>query len=501
MTNKPLLINSEALFMSLADESIHVCVTSPPYWALRVYEGAQARIWGGDPSGECKHEWVRQTVKFYKHEEPVKYANADDQKPSTVESAYCKLCNAWLGALGLEPNVQQYVDNMVRVGNEIMRVLHPSGTWWLVIGDCYSGSGGAGGDYNEGGLKEGQPRYPGRNVSDLKPKDLVGVPWRLAFALQERGWYLRSDIVWAKPNAMPESVTDRPTRMHEYVFLLTKSQKYYYDADAIREPHQSNDKRDVTQRSQTYRGKFDPKIAETVSSPRARQQRPGYTPSYYHPRGRNKRDVWVINTKPYAGSHFAAYPPDLVEPCIKAGSSEFGVCSNCGSPWKRVTEKEGGAPSTREERIEQGIDRQPASWGSPVGEDGETSPISGARQWRPPTGAGEGAVLTVGWEPTCNCIQECPDKDDQQHWQTNCAICSEDLPYPIVPARVLDPFNGTGTTLQVARALGRTGVGVDLSLEYLQQARKRLMFDKLDEWEQGKKGDSDLTDLPMFGGE
>ena len=313
MINKPLLINSEALFMSLADESIHVCVTSPPYWALRVYEGAQARIWGGDPSGECKHEWVRQTVKFYKHEEPVKYANADDQKPSTVESAYCKLCNAWLGALGLEPNVQQYVDNMVRVGNEIMRVLHPSGTWWLVIGDCYSGSGGAGGDYNEGGLKEGQPRYPGRNVSDLKPKDLVGVPWRLAFALQERGWYLRSDIVWAKPNAMPESVTDRPTRMHEYVFLLTKSQKYYYDADAIREPHQSNDKRDVTQRSQTYRGKFDPKIAETVSSPRARQQRPGYTPSYYHPRGRNKRDVWAINTKPYAGSHFAAYPPDLVE--------------------------------------------------------------------------------------------------------------------------------------------------------------------------------------------
>ena len=137
---RPLLVNAEASFFPIEDECIHCCVTSPPYWGLRVYKGAQARIWGGDPA--CVHEWDKTTVKFYKHEEPIKYANADDQKPDVIESAYCVKCGAWLGALGLEPTVNQYIDNLVQVGNEIMRILHPSGTWWLNIGDCYNGSGG-----------------------------------------------------------------------------------------------------------------------------------------------------------------------------------------------------------------------------------------------------------------------------------------------------------------------------------------------------------------------
>ena len=477
MPNKPILINAEALLLSIADESIHTCVTSPPYWALRVYTGAQSRVWGGDPS--CTHEWDKVSVKFYKHEEPIKYANADDQKPDTVESAYCTKCGAWLGALGLEPSVDQYVANMVQIGREIRRVLHPSGTWWLVIGDRYNGSGGAGGDYNKGGLREGQPRYPGSDVSGLKPKDLVGVPWRLAFALQADGWWLRNEIIWHKPNAMTENVDDRPTRAHESVFLLSKSHRYYYDIEATKVPAKyPGDNRGA--RTDSRRGtSMNSMSGQTGNMARL-------------------RDVWSINTRPYKGAHFAAYPPDLVEPCIKAGSSEHGVCSNCGAPWKRVTEKKGGAPSTQQERIDQGIDRKPDSFGAPVDEKGETNPMSGARQWRPPAGAGEGEVVTIGWKPTCNCIFDCPEAGKQHHWKENCPFCSEDMPYPIVPARVLDPFNGTGTTLQVARALGRTGIGVDLSMEYLQQARKRLMFDKLDEWEHGKKDDSDLADLPMF---
>src|SRR5690606_36337446 len=127
---------------------------------------------------------------------------------------------------------------MVEVFREVRRVLRKDGTLWLNLGDSYNGSGGAGGDYNAGGVKEGQPRYPGRRLAGLKPKDLIGVPWAVAFALREDGWYLRADIIWSKPAPMPESVTDRPTRSHEYIFLLSKSPRYYYAAYAIREGDQ-----------------------------------------------------------------------------------------------------------------------------------------------------------------------------------------------------------------------------------------------------------------------
>lgn len=466
MTATPLLINAEGLRFPVADDSVHCAVCSPPYWGLRVYKGAQSRIWGGDSA--CEHEWDEVTVKFYKHEEPHKYAEADDEKPDLVKSAYCTKCGAWLGALGLEPTVDQYVANMVQIGEEVKRILHPSGTWWLNIGDCYSGSGGAGGDYNVGGLKDGQPRYPGRNVENLKPKDLVGVPWRLAFALQDAGWWLRKDIVWYKPNAMPESVTDRPTSAHEYMFLLSKSHKYYYDADAIAEPAiYAGDTRGA--RTDARRGTSMKSVSGTT------------------PKMRNKRDVWIINTRPYGGAHFAAYPPDLVEPCVKAGSSEYGVCSNCGAPWERNKQAVSKPDRSTQEKREYMIEAVPGR---------ETASRMNTKNM-------EAIVYEqLGWLPTCDCVWDCPDKDQPQHWQTPCPICSENLPYPIVAAKVFDPFIGTGTTLQVARALGRVGVGVDLSLAYLQQARKRLMFDKMDEWEQGKKdNDSDLSDLPMFGGE
>jgi site-specific DNA-methyltransferase (cytosine-N4-specific) len=189
------------------------------------------------------------------------------------------------GQIGLEQTLEEYVEQMVKVFRLVRDVLTDDGTLWLNLGDSYNGSGGAGGDYNKGGLKEGQPKYPGRNLDCLKSKDLIGIPWRVAFALQADGWYLRSDIIWHKPNPMPESVTDRPTKSHEYLFLLTKNAKYYYDHEAIKE--------------------------QSVMTSAGSAQRDT----------RNKRDVWIINTKPFKGAHFAVMPEALVEPCILAGSA------------------------------------------------------------------------------------------------------------------------------------------------------------------------------------
>ena len=233
---------------------VQTCATSPPYWGLRDY-------------GEA-------------------------------------------GQLGLESTPDEYVARMVEVFREVRRVLRDDGTLWLNLGDSYNGSGGAGGDYAPGGIRQGQPKYKGRDVGTLKPKDLVGIPWRVAFALQADGWYLRSDIVWHKPNPMPSSVTDRPTTSHEYVFLLTKSARYYYDADAIREPWADRRQgRDggVAARERNRGGRTD-----------------GYTkPNNIDPSangGRNKRSVWTVAPAPYAEAHFACWPPKLVAPMIQAGS-------------------------------------------------------------------------------------------------------------------------------------------------------------------------------------
>ena len=191
---------------------------------------------------------------------------------------------------------------MVKVFREVKRVLKDDGTCWLNLGDSYNGSGGAGGDYNKGGLKEGQPKYNGRNISTLKPKDLVGIPWRVAFALQSDGWWLRQDIIWHKPNPMPESVTDRCTKSHEYIFLLTKSAKYYYDA--IKEDSVS----DIKKRTRKIGEGQDSKIGTQGSA-----GNDGYS---------NKRSVWTINTQPYKEAHFAVFPPKIPELCIKAGTKE-----------------------------------------------------------------------------------------------------------------------------------------------------------------------------------
>lgn len=243
----------------LPDNSIDTCVTSPPYWGLRDYG---------------------------------------------VE-----------GQLGLEQTPQDYVQNMVNVFREVKRVLRDDGTLWLNLGDSYA----ANRSYQVSQSKHKALDYGSSNVTKvpegLKPKDLVGIPWRVAFALQADGWYLRSDIIWHKPNVMPESVKDRPTKAHEYLFLLTKSEKYHYDADSIREPLKPE-----TNPKPKGRGKQEWAKAH-IGSPQ--QDNSGGVGA--NPLGRNKRTVWNINTKPFKGAHFAVFPMELVEPCILAGSPEDGV--------------------------------------------------------------------------------------------------------------------------------------------------------------------------------
>jgi len=242
-----------AILPTLPAASVQCCVTSPPYFGLRDY-------------GQC-------------------------------------------GQLGLEPTPDEYVSKLVAVFREVRRVLRDDGTVWLNLGDSYAGSGkgpagNLGKTHNERHMEHTQSS--GLVPKGLKPKDLIGIPWRVAFALQADGWYLRQDVIWHKPNPMPESVKDRCTKAHEYLFLLTKSAKYYYDYRAMKE-------KSSTGGSVGMCNKANSKRAETGLE----------SDKDYVPNGtRNRRSAWTIATQPYGGAHFATFPPKLIEPCILAGSRE-----------------------------------------------------------------------------------------------------------------------------------------------------------------------------------
>lgn len=246
---------------SLADGSINCCVTSPPYFGLRDYG---------------------------------------------VE-----------GQLGLEPTPDEFVSAMVEVFREVRRVLRDDGTLWLNLGDSYANDGKWGGST---GGKHASALHGNSGIgrrlltTGLKPKDLIGIPWRVAFALQADGWYLRQDIIWHKPNPMPESVTDRCTKAHEYIFLFAKSERYYFDADAIKEQAVSNHAS-----GNGFKGRQGGAIHMPMSGGAG-------TADQWLPGGmRNRRSVWTVSTKPFKGAHFATFPPDLIEPCVLAGCPVDGT--------------------------------------------------------------------------------------------------------------------------------------------------------------------------------
>lgn len=236
------------------------------------------------------------------------------------------------GQLGLEATPEEYVAKMVAVFREVKRVLKPSGNLWLNLGDSYAGGGRGGGaenakqGTNKGSLAEVVRSGKFKDIQGIKTKDLVGIPWMVAFALRQDGWYLRQDIIWHKPNPMPESVRDRCTKAHEYIFLLSKKAKYYCDMEAIREPLKDSMRMtrrifdpDNDERKQQYDGKslsgqgINPNTAEAM---RKKIQEKGTA---------NKRSVWTVTTKPYSEAHFATFPPDLIEPCILAGCPKDGL--------------------------------------------------------------------------------------------------------------------------------------------------------------------------------
>jgi len=273
---------------TLPNASVHCCVTSPPYWGLRDY--------GHD------------------------------------------------GQIGLESTPEAYVARMVEVFREVRRVLREDGTCWMNLGDSYTGAANSGGaNKNDGGPAVRVRGLPGKAGDGLKPKDLVGIPWRVAFALQADGWWLRQDIIWHKPNPMPESVRDRCTKAHEYVFLLTKSERYYYDAEAVSEPVSVSTTARLSQPSLPLQAGSDRVPGKTNGPMKAVGPRFGGNkfgdsddPKHATKSGnvyqipdangrRNRRSVWTVTTKPYSGAHFAVMPADLVEPCIKAGCPEGGT--------------------------------------------------------------------------------------------------------------------------------------------------------------------------------
>jgi DNA modification methylase len=238
------------------------------------------------------------------------------------------------GQIGLEATPAEYVAKLVDVFREVRRVLADDGTLWLNLGDSYGSSGGdIFSGFNErydGTGKNGKQSDLGASVSaipardtGLRPKNLLGIPWRVAFALQADGWYLRSDIIWAKPNPMPESVTDRPTKAHEYLFLLAKQERYYYDAAAIKEPQSEAALEDYARR-----GDARPRGHSTADAARGGEGADAglrFNGNKTDPEGRNRRTVWTVPTSPFSGAHFATFPPGLIEPCIKAGCPVGGT--------------------------------------------------------------------------------------------------------------------------------------------------------------------------------
>jgi len=255
---KDVILQGDCIKMlaNVPEKSVQTCVTSPPYFGLRDYG---------------------------------------------VE-----------GQIGLEETPEAYVQRLVEVFRSVKRVLRDDGTIWLNLGDSYSAQ-----RWSSGG---GQPMNKNRDThrsgnhaknSGLPDKNLLGIPWRVAFALQADGWYLRQDIIWHKPNPMPESVTDRCTKAHEYIFLLSKSPTYYYDNDAIREPYVNVEKEATSRKITGFRDDF---LGGHSSKGKGRE-------SFYKNGGRNRRSVWTVTTKPYKGAHFATFPPDLITPCILAGSA------------------------------------------------------------------------------------------------------------------------------------------------------------------------------------
>lgn len=306
-----LLGNSKDKLKQIPDNSVDCCITSPPYYGLRDY--GTGKWIGGDPN--CPHKRMSKysvsTITGHKQEDLR--GNVGDAIYKTV----CPLCGAVRedDQIGLEETPQEYVYSLMEVFNEVHRILKPSGTFWLNIGDSYAGSGK--GQTSEGVDDYKRTKCKGmrlpKDTRTLPAKNMYGIPWRVAFALQDSGWILRQDIIWHKPQTMPEPVKDRCVKSHEYIFLLAKEPSYYFDYKAIQEPSYYFD-------SDNRAGRRNPRPEGKRKDAIGMDNTPVIINEM-----KNKRDVWSVNTDHFEGAHFATFPPKLIEPMVLAGCPRGGV--------------------------------------------------------------------------------------------------------------------------------------------------------------------------------
>lgn len=477
-----LLVQGTARQIPLRDQSVSCCVTSPPYYSLRDYGTGQ---WLGGEAG-CTHE-KDGLVSFATNTLGRSPGSPRLSLPGTNAAfvgkrqqytGTCPRCGAVRvdQQIGLEDRADCngaftgnacgscWVCAMRAVFAEVWRVLTPTGTLWCNVGDSMSRSGAAPprrdhsmgqglGTYGRQGYSAASA-MPARPPGPLPEKNLLGLPWRLALALQADGWILRSEIIWEKPSCMPESVTDRCTRSHEQVFLFAKSPRYYFDMEPIRELATMRPQARLTPQPR----REGQHAADAWAEPRRLREVPMLDGN---PAGRNARTVWRINPEPLTGfQHYAAFPTALVRRCLLAGAPTQ-VCRTCGKPWVRQVEK----------RL---IPQYASRHGGYAAKGDAAGMVDMSQTWTP----GTNHVTTTGFLPTCACNA------------------------PTRRSVILDPFAGSGTVGLVARELGHDAVCLDLSMAYLRDiARERLGLAALQRWEHGATTRAEsYGDLPLFGG-
>ncbi len=503
MTVRILHGNSGEMLSTIAPKSVQCCVTSPPYYGLRDY-GLPDVVFGGDAT--CDHQWGEPTRRHKGGQSGPgpgsqitgRAANVARDAAGYIKTGrFCLACGAWLGQLGLEPTPELYVEHLVQIFRLVREALADDGVLWLNLGDSYSTTGGshAGRSDNQRGVGAKRAHLEGgadsgnrKPTSGLKNKDLIGIPWRAAFALQADGWWLRSDVVWSKPNPMPESVTDRPTKSHEYLFLLTKSERYFYDHDAIKEPLADGSMERLDQDVESQEGsdrahaggKVNGKMKAVVSSGNKERK---YRGDHGGVEGSKSHQGFGV---PWSsdGSHRPQYQRAL-EIAKEKGLTEkhfdaIRVCGFFGDSATKTRETQNG--TANEEALALAREAKEALGG--YYREFLQRPLRNKRSvWSIPEDEYEQFLEFQEWKQSQEMVTDVWTVTTKPFSGAHFATMPPALVEPCIKAGsrpgdvVLDPFGGAGTTGLVADRLGREAILVELNPKYQTMARDRITGD------------------------